>query len=397
MTVIAVSILLLSIAMLAYVHVVYPVLMAFLARTRTRVWKKDDALEPTVSIILAAHNEEAVLERCLSSLLQLEYPADKVEILIGSDGSKDRTNAILIATAAQYPMVRPMIFGEQRGKSAVVNDLVSAATGEILLFTDADVTFPANAIRSHVRNYASEEVGGVSGALRFYSAEGGGAYGTEQDYLSMEYKLRVNEGKVHSTVGIFGGNYSIRRHLWRALPSEPLCDELYTSLSVIEQGYRVICDETALSSELYTRSVRDESKRKIRFAARGFNTAKFFPGFLGRRGGVISLMLWSHKLLRYLTPFFFGGIFFAAVLGVMNGLPSFQALLTFCFAVLSIGILGGLLERIGFSIPGLKQAYWFLSMNAAFARGTLRFVTGREQEAWVPTARVAIKKIGGTV
>jgi len=396
MTALAAILLGVSVALLLYVHLLYPVVMAMLARIRSKEWQKDEQLEPTVSIILAVFNEEKVIEECINGLLQLDYPTSKVEILVGSDGSKDATNAILTRLGNAHSSIKPFFFTQQRGKCAVVNDLVKQASGEILLFTDADIVFPKEEIWLHVRHYATKEVGGVSGSLAFQSHHTDGLIQAESDYLSMELRLRLNEAKVHSTVGIFGGNYSIRRELWRPLPSDPVCDELYCGLSIIERGFRIIFDETALSYELYGRTMQDEFKRKVRFSARGLITMTHFPRLLGISGGVIALMLWSHKIIRWMTPFLLAGVVVASVLGVISTQNLlYTILLGLSSGILGISVLGYLLEQVNTSIPGVKQVQWFVAMNIAFAKGIVRFFSRKEKPTWVPPTRVAVHDQGG--
>jgi cellulose synthase/poly-beta-1,6-N-acetylglucosamine synthase-like glycosyltransferase len=345
------------------------------------------------------YNEEVALEHCLKALLSLDYPSECMEILVGSDGSSDHTNSILLGWSERHPQIRPYVFCERRGKIPVVNDLVAAATGEILFFTDADVTLAASSIRKHVRNYADPTVGGVAGNLvladaeRIHTERVRGPLGSEQYYMSIENKLRQYEAELHSTVGIFGGHYSIRRELWNALPNAPICDELFIALTIVQSGKRMIFESEAIAQEYFGRSMADEFKRKTRFASRGMSTLLYFRTLMNPTRGWLAIMLWSHKALRWLTPFCLLGLIVGTVLEAHSGGTAswFQALLIVELAAAILVIAGAGLSRLDRSIPVLPHAYWFVTMNAAFALGAFRFLFKREQKFWSQTKRVQVE------
>src|SRR6185312_4274634 len=212
-------VLLVCVFLLAYCYVLYPFLVKAVARSFPHPWATDSMLRPSISIILPVYNEEQVLERCVNALLTLDYPVNKLEIIMGSDGSNDATNDIIKRYAQRHSIIKPYIFPRQRGKMEVLNDLVTRATGEILFFVDADVMLSRNTLIRHAQHYASEEIGGVAGKLVI---DGGptDVLESEQKYLALETSLREDESLLNSTVGLYGGNHSMRRSLWRVLPSK---------------------------------------------------------------------------------------------------------------------------------------------------------------------------------
>jgi biofilm PGA synthesis N-glycosyltransferase PgaC len=372
--------------------VLYPLFIALAANMRGRKPLQSHGATPYVSIVLAVYNEELVLQQCLSSLLAIDYPRESFELLVGSDGSSDKTNEILRACASEYPQLRISLFPERRGKIPVVNDLVPLAHGEIILFTDADVTFAKDIIQVHLSNYADEYVGGVAGSFLLSGKREHGPLGAEQDYMSLEVRLRQNESDLHSTVGIFGGNYSLRRECWNPLPNLPICDELYSTLRIIRSGKRMVFDREALATEQFGRSMQDEYQRKKRFASRGFHTLKLFPDLLQPFAGLPALMLWSHKILRWLTPFFL--IMLPA--GTLSALLESRAMWIELLALLELGAvvsiaLGWVAETTSFNLPFVRKAYWFFVMNLAFAFGTLNFLFSREQKFWSQPTRYAVE------
>jgi len=299
------------------------------------------------------------------------------EVLVGSDGSSDRTNEILQRYSLENSKIRPFLFEQRRGKIPVVNDLVAAAKGELLFFTDADVTLSPTSLLMHVQHYADPTVGGVAGNLEFsgFQKTSDGPLGSEQYYMSFENRLRRHEAELHSTVGIFGGHYSIRKTYWKPLPNEPICDELFIALTIIQNGKRMVFETCAVALEYFGRSMADEFARKTRFASRGFSTLKHFPRLLIPFNGWPSIMLWSHKALRWLSPFAVAALLLATIVGLI-GHPSNGAYLTLLTleAIGALLILGGaLLSRSNNSTPILSHAFWFLTMNVAFAAAYLDF------------------------
>jgi poly-beta-1,6-N-acetyl-D-glucosamine synthase len=380
--------LILLLSPVVYCYVGYPLLMSMLAKFRPRPWKKDETYRPTVSVILAVYNEESVIRACVESFIAQDYPHEKLEILIGSDGSSDRTNAILRELEVKDPRVKPFPFVERRGKNAVVNDLVSASKGEILIFADADITHHPSSARAHVRHFVDESVACVSGYLKYVGADNNLAWNGENDYLTIESKLRLNEALIGTTVGIFGGNYSMRRSDFRTIPDAPICDELYSALQVVNRGKRTVFDPEAKSYESYARTIDDEFARKTRYAARGFNTVRFLPEFRSPFSNFTAFALWSHKLLRYVASFF---ILAAVLLAVVSqsvpggsSLPLFNSLLGVGLFVLLVGYL---LERSKRSLPVVSNIYWLAVMNIAFGLGTLKFILNRERKFWYQTTR----------
>ena len=383
-----------SFALIVYAYALYPMLMRTFGNIRGRAWKTDDYARPSFSIILAVYNEELVLAKCLEALSSLQYPEGKVKILIGSDGSSDGTDQIAREYALKNPSIRYYSFQQRRGKIPTVNDLVSKASGEILFFTDADVTLDAASLRLHARHYADESIGGVAGNLLLSGDETiqSEPLGSEQYYMSVENRLRRDEARVHSTVGIFGGHYSIRRELWQQLPDKPICDELYIALNIIQSGKRMVFEAAASARERFERSMSDEFKRKARFAARGITTLLAFPRLLSIQGGWIAIMLWSHKFLRWFAPIAFALILVVTASAFLRGYttPLIQ-LLALLEAIVIFSIVGGLILNVSKRpLPILSHLYWFALMNFAFGVGMLRFIFKREKRFWSQPTRLRI-------
>jgi len=386
----AVTLITISTGVLLYAYILYPLFIGILSKLKPRQSRVDEAFQPQISIILSAYNEERHLGKCLDSLLTQNYPKNKIEILIGSDGSNDGTNTILKDFATSYPSLKPNIFESRRGKMRVLNDLIANAKGEILLFVDADMVLSPDSLTKHVRHYIDEEVGGVAGIYRIVSDTQGGIYGSENDYHSYEMLLRKNESLIHSTVGLSGGNYSIRKDLWKELPSDEIHDDLFSVFTLLESGKRILFEPFAISTEHFVRSIREEFKRKARFASRGFATLKFFPELLSPQAGLVAVMIWSHKILRWIAPFLLMIIFATTVVGTVRGYASyFQILLIVEIFGIVTALIGWILNSMNISVPLVRQIFWFVAMNLAFMFGTIRYVLGKDEQHWVIATRAA--------
>ncbi|HWF45150.1 MAG TPA: glycosyltransferase [Candidatus Kapabacteria bacterium] len=375
------------ILLLLYSYVGFPLLVSLLATLRPKQWNTDETYRPSVSIILPAYNEELALRRCLSSLLNLNYPLDRIEILCGSDGSTDRTNAILHEFAEQHSCVKAFFFSRQRGKMLTLNDLVDRAKHDILLFVDADVTLNPNALLSHVRHYADPKVGGVAGRLMIASNRSDGVYRSESMFLTIENNLRRSEAQVASTVGLYGGNYSIRRALWARLPNDRVYDDFFAVLTIVNSGKRLLYEEEAVSTELYGRSYIDEFKRKTRNASRCLYTLTFFPRLL--IFGPAAWLLWPHKILRWTTGFLSIGVLVGSIVAYFNGSPWSIPVLIVEGVFLALVGLGALLKERRRSIPVASALYWFFNMNVAFMVGCFEFLFAKQVPIWSQTTRVA--------
>jgi cellulose synthase/poly-beta-1,6-N-acetylglucosamine synthase-like glycosyltransferase len=307
-------------------------------------------------------------------------------LLIGSDGSTDRTNEILAELAAQDPRIRPFFFEQQRGKMLTLNELVSHARNEVLLFVDADVTLNPNALLHHVRHYRDPQVGGVAGRLVLASERSDGVFRSESTFLTIESNLRRNEALIASTIGLYGGNYSMRTELWKPLPNDRVYDDFSSVLTIVESGKRLLYEEDAVSTELYGRTLRDEFKRKARNASRCLYTLTFHKSALWT--GSAAWLLWPHKILRWTTGFIVLALITASIVG-------YVADDAWAKVVVDIEVVGAVLIFLGYlaslrgaSWPIASQLYWFFNMNLAFMRGVLEFLFNRHTAIWSQTTRV---------
>ena len=352
-----------------YSYVLYPLLLLLLSRRRE---KTPDSTTPAVSVLISVFNEEKHIVERIENLLAQDYPG--LEILIGSDGSDDRTNGL----ARQFP-VKLHAFFPRAGKPSVLNWLVPVATGELLVFSDANAMFERDALRKLVRHFGDAGIGGVCGRLVFH---GPGRHTEEGPYWKMETWLKIRESAVDSCLGANGAIYAIRKSAWPGIPDNTLIDDFVIGMRVREQGLRFIYDADAVANEDLPTSVGHEMTRRIRIGAGGFQSLMLCWRSLLPWRGVYSWCFWSHKVLRWFAPFFLIAAFVSNFLLLPR--PVFLVTMILQCLFYALALANVLLPRktVLFSAP-----YYFCSINLALLFGFFRFITRTQRAAWKRTAR----------
>ncbi len=282
-----------SLGALAWTHAGYPAAAQLAARIRARRVSKDSTATPTVAIVVAAHNEERVIERRLGNLLELDYPAERLEIVVASDASSDRTNELVAAVAAREPRVR-LIDCRRGGKVATQNRAVRQTTSEVVAFSDANAAWAPDALRRLVANLADPEVAYVCGQLRLETAEGTNREGI---YWRHELKLREAESRLGSITGGNGSIYAVNRADY--VEVDPRWGhDLSFPYRMVQAGRRAVYEPAAHAFEKPTPSNETEYRRKVRMfehcweiTLRGSMFRRLPPGYL--------IAVVSHRLLRY--------------------------------------------------------------------------------------------------
>ncbi|HXJ45012.1 MAG TPA: glycosyltransferase family 2 protein [Bryobacteraceae bacterium] len=285
--------------LLFYTYAGYPLWIYLRSRLRPRPQHQGSIL-PTLSIILAVHNGAALLRQKVAHLLSLDYPQDRMEIEIVSDGSTDGTDEIL--KEFRNPNVRCFRCAEHSGKAAALNLGMQRATGEILLFLDIRPWIESGALQLLISNFADPHVGCVAGELVLRDdGHDPGTKAVGSLYWRYEQWIRNCEAKVDSPLGVYGGFYAIRRKLAKALPDGIILDDMLQPLSVIRQGYRSVLDLRARVYDIWPKSLRGEFHRKVRTLAGNFQLLQLAPWLLSRQNR-LRFELISHKLMRLLVP-----------------------------------------------------------------------------------------------
>lgn len=367
-----------------YTYAIYPALLLVLSifRRKRRVFDEDHF--PTMSLLIAAYNEETVIPEKLENCAALDYPENKLEILIGSDGSEDRTNALVASYVHSRLKLFP--FPLRRGKAAVVNDLAATATGEILVFSDANSLYRRDALLRMLPHFADQKIGGVCGRLVLLSKAGQIDAEGERFYWDYENYLKYLEGKIKTVFGANGAIYAIRRNLFRALPAHKVvADDFLIPLQVVRAGYDVVYEKDAIATEAAAENLDAEFRRKVRIGAGNFQGIREILPLLNPLRGFVAFGLWSHKIIRWFVPFFLLAIF-ASNLALL-GTPFYNI----CFGLQSvfygIAFVSWQLDRLGVQLPLLIYPYYFVTVNFALLLGFFKFLTGSQKPAWARTAR----------
>ena len=376
------------VGLLFYSYVLYPLILEFISSIRKSKQDKTAGNEyPTISILISVFNEEKVIEEKIKNIFECDYPKDKLEIIIGNDCSSDSTRDILTQQETQNPKFKTRNFELRRGKPAVLNDLVKEATGEIILLTDANILFKKDAIKKLIAHFSDSTIGLVGGNI-INKASGKGISIQEKTYISRENRIKFLEGKnFGSMIGPFGGFYALRKNLYQTVPENFLVDDFFICMNVLKQKFNSIAEPGAIAYEELSEDWKQEYKRKARISAGNFQNLIHFENLLLRFNDT-SFCFFSHKVLRWLGPFFIILAFlFTFPLVISNG----TILYKFLFVIQSIFLLSPLIE-LGLKKSRLKNSGWkfiayFYAMNVALLTGWFRFIKGIKSGAWTPTKR----------
>jgi cellulose synthase/poly-beta-1,6-N-acetylglucosamine synthase-like glycosyltransferase len=372
-----------------YTYLLFPFILRLLAGKRgisASSYSIDDL--PVISVLIAAHNEEKVIGNKISSVLNCNYPLEKLELLVGSDASTDETNDILNQLAEAHPSLRLLLYKERVGKPQIINRLANLAKGEILVITDANVMLQSNTLFELVRYFREEHIGLVDSMLISTGIKEGGISVQEKFYTSREVTIKQHESLLWgSMMGPFGGCYAVRKSLYRSVPDHFLVDDFYINMSVLEQDAWCINNMQAKVYEDVSNNSREEFKRKKRISAGNYqNLKRFLPMlFKGRKG--VGFCFLSHKVIRWKVPFL---VIFtlasSAILG-MNYLL-YMLLLLLQLLVLFTPVIDHFLRKIGIQSLPLRFISHFVLMNLAMLAGFLRYLGGIKNNVWQPTSRI---------
>lgn len=368
---------LVSLLAVFYTYLGYPLVLALRKLIWTRKIDKKEDYRPSVTVILPLYNEADVAKEKLENLLSMDYPSDKFEVVVGSDGSSDGTNEIV----AEFtdPRIRFFPFEERRGKSGMLHDLIPRAQGDILVFTDADEMFETDAVIKLVRNFHDSKVGGVSGQ-EVYPAKEGAIEGGTSLYWRYEYFLYKMESDIWSIHSCPGPIYAIRKELFIPYPGYLINDDDIIPLQVALQKYRVVYEPEARASADSLGNVHEEAVRRIRFQAGQFQIFlyKWYAGipFISPVG----FSYFSHRILRSLSVFFLFALFFCNI-PLWNESP-FHYLLYAQFVFYGLALLGHLLLKIGIRSSLLAVPLMFCIHNYASLMGLWGIITGKQTSRW---------------
>jgi biofilm PGA synthesis N-glycosyltransferase PgaC len=371
--------LLLVLVLFAYPFVVYPVLLSWLAPARQAGPAAAPLEYPSVAFVICALNEEKIIRRKIENALAMQYPENRLRIVLVSDGSVDATAAI----AREYTGPRLQLIErlQRRGKVANLNEVVASLSEEIVAFSDANVLYEPDALLKLIARLQDPTVGCVSGKV-ILTGTTEDLKQSEESYYSVEWKLQERASELYSMVGADGAMHAVRRSLFRPSPNDTLIEDLVMPVAVVRQGYRVVFEPGAVAWESGVASIPEEFRRKTRIAAgaaQGLLRGSVLPFGAPARFWFIFV---SHKLLRWLSPFV-GGLALVLALAAPDHLPS-QAVLA-GFAALSL--LALLRLATGWTAVFLDAPFYFLFGQVALFWGLIKGAAGKQSVMWAKLNR----------
>jgi len=359
-----------SLGLIVWTHFGYPLFAALLARLFPRPIAKAPS-QPGVVLVVAAHNEEAVIARRIENLLALDYPAERLEIVVASDGSSDRTDEIVAEIAAREPRVH-LLACDRGGKTLAQNRVVRETESELLAFTDANTEWAADALSRLVENFADPAVAYVAGKLQLTASDGTNREGL---YWRYELWLRSNESRLGSITAGNGAIYAVRR-------SDYVEDDAITGhdfglpFRMVQSKRRAVFEPLAVATEKESRDLEDEFGRKVRMITRALRHV-YSGGMLRGVPPVYALELFSHRLLRYNTGFVHIVLLGTNAALITSGLV-YQVALGFQLAWLLLAACG----RLRIRVPGAGIAYYYLLVTVATLIGNYRFIRFGTPTIW---------------
>ena len=362
----------LSLAAVVYAYAGYPALLALLARVHKQP-VQTAAITPTISIIIAAHNEATTLSAKLANVHALHYPVDRIQVIVASDGSTDETNAIL---RSHSPRVTPVLIAHPKGKANALNHAVQRATGEILVFFDVRQSVDPDALRELVTSFADPRVGAVSGELHLETPEGLPSPDGLGIYWKIEKMTRRLESATGSVVGVTGAIYAMRRELFQPIPSGLLLDDVLIPMQVARAGLRVLFHPGAIARDHIFQDTGKEFSRKVRTLTGNYQLLRLAPWLLSA-GNPLLFRLISHKLLRLAVPLLLLLLFVTSAIAAG---PFYKLAFTAQILFYAMALLGYLAPATR-AQKAVSVAYTFTMLNVAAAYAFYNFLGGRTRWA----------------
>ncbi len=378
-----------SILTVFHSYVLFPLILDLLSALKKKKTNsgKEDSPPPFVSILMSAFNEEAVIEDKITSIYDTVFPKDRFEVLIGSDASTDQTDEIVTRLQTRYPSLRFFPSGERRGKPNVINRLALEATGGILVLTDANVMFDRETLGELISPFTDPAIGLVDTQMINLGMKREGISFQEKAYISREVRMKHKESTLWGTMmGPFGGCFALRKELFEPVPKNFLVDDFFLNMRVLESGFKAINNPAARVYEDVSNDLGIEFKRKIRISTGNFQNLFRFRRLLwpGMRG--LAFCFWSHKVLRWLGPFFL--IVAGACLAWLSFFSTvYLAMFAAYLLLMVIPLIDVLLKRVNLHFLLPRFITHFLVMNLALLIGFIRFIKGVKTNVWQPTKR----------
>ena len=378
-------ILICSSLLILHTYVFYPLFMILIYRNSNHnqlLFYSDHEL-PSIAILIAAHNEEKVIEKKILSVFNTNYPSSKLKVFIGSDASTDRTDEIISNLTNTYSNIEFIKFKGRVGKISIINHLQSLCDESVLILSDANVIFKQNTIFELVKYFKDSNVGLVSANIIKESSNNDGISYQEKKYLNFENKIKASESYAFNFImGAEGGCYAIRNNLFSKVPSNFIVDDFFITMQVLKRKNYALLNNLAICIEDVTSDISSEYRRKVRISSGNFQNLFFFKHLLFDFSS-ICFAFWSHKVLRWLTPFFIFICLFSSVF-----LIPYHKFFIWISCIQLLLLLFPLFNYFfKFNNVFLKFIAHFYLMNFALFEGFIKFIKGIKSSIWEPINR----------
>lgn len=363
--------------LIIYCYFGYPLILTILG-----LWRRgrvDQAeITPNASLLILAYNEEGIIGEKIENSLSLDYPQDKLEVVVASE-STDRTDEIVKKYAKRGVILYS--FKKREGKQVTIHRVVPFLKGEIVIFSDANALYQKNAIRKLVRNFNDPKVGCVSGQLKYVDSQKTSIGKTEGLYWKYEVFIKKLESRINSVLGANGSMYAIRKSLYFPI-SRYRGDDFEIPITIAQREYKVVFDAEAISFEKGSVRTSEEFRRKVRIIAWVWKSALILlKNSLKSFNGLLIFQLISHKVFRWLVPMFLALLFISNIF--LTSFFFYKALLLVQFGFYLLGFLGYVEDqrgRRGNKI--INVVYYFCMVNLAAFLGFCKFMLGKQANVW---------------
>jgi poly-beta-1,6-N-acetyl-D-glucosamine synthase len=357
-----------SIFLICYHYILFPLVTAILAFLRKNtVFKKE--IHPTLTLIIAAYNEEKVIEEKIFNSMKLDYPSEKLEIIIVSDGSTDSTPQIV--EKYQNSNIKGLFDPPRKGKTAALNRAVETASGEILVFSDANSMYDSKALKMLARNFNDPTVGGVCGRKSIVDNLHRESSVGDRIFWDFESTLKTLQSLAGSISTGDGEIFAIRKNLYSKIPEVIINDDTAITFNIIKAGFRVVYEPEAITWEEASLVIKDDFNVKARMVSGGYQTLKVYGYMLFPPENFFAFQFLSHKMLRWIMPFLLISLFVSSVF-LWHGF--YAVLLWMQVAFYLCAIVGALFNKSGVKLKILYLPFYYCAMNLAAGRGFYFFL-----------------------
>jgi cellulose synthase/poly-beta-1,6-N-acetylglucosamine synthase-like glycosyltransferase len=377
-----------AIAGVAITYLIYPLLVIFWPGKRSAplAYKITDNL-PEVTLIFAAYNEEVVIEEKLLSVFESAYPQNKLNVLVGSDKSTDRTDEIVLNLTRKYRNLQLVRFEQRTGKSGIINKLVELSATPVIVATDANIIFKPDTLFELVKHFKQPEIKLIGGNLMYNTKRETGIAAQEHAYLNWENKVKQAESmRWRLVVGVEGGCYAIRRDWFTPIPPLTFMEDFFITMATLKRGGQVWFAPEATCFEDVSTELGEEFKRKVRISIGNWQNLNRFAGLITKPFYPLGLAFLCHKVLRWFTPFLALFAFGVALLLAAPG-NVYTYFISFLLAVLLLLPLDFLLMKRNLHTGILRFINHFVMMNIALLAGFINYSKGVKSNVWQPTKR----------